>query len=223
MFTTGVLPGALYGAEYDPWSEGEILALEKQAVRALQLRSPGVPHVIACLTLPAVADPRFRIHYAAVERWARELWATAYGYDAQVLGHRRVSKDILTHREIMGVWHKIHNSQAEDLIKEGGPIGAMAQAALFFDLTWQAAASWGHPTIGEIELTEGPPAMVKHLLEQDRLRTNTTEYARRVEERARVNPYYSRKQGRPDPGTGNWRQCRLGPIGRHGSKARDET
>ena len=90
------------GAQHEPWSEGEILALEKQAARALQLRSP-VPHVIACLTLPAVADPRFRIHYAAVERWARELWATAYGYDAQVLGHRRVPKDSLTHREIMSV------------------------------------------------------------------------------------------------------------------------
>ena len=82
MFVAGILPVALYGAEHEPWQEGEILALEKQAVQAMQLRAPGVPHSLACLTLPAAADPRFRVHFAAVERWAREVWATAYGNDA---------------------------------------------------------------------------------------------------------------------------------------------
>ena len=74
-----MLPVALYGAEHEPWREKEVLVIEKQAVKALQLRSPGVPHTVARLTLPAVADPRFRVHFAAVERWSRELWATAYG------------------------------------------------------------------------------------------------------------------------------------------------
>ena len=41
-------------------------------------------------------------------------------------------------------------------------VGAMAQAAKFFELSWVDAAKWGHPIIGDIELTEGPPAMVKH-------------------------------------------------------------
>ncbi len=81
----------------------EVLVVEKQAVKALQLRSPGVPHAVARLTLPAVADPRFRVHFAAVERWSRELWATAYGNKRQVHGPRKVPKDSLNHREIMDI------------------------------------------------------------------------------------------------------------------------
>ena len=77
--------------------------MKKQAVRALQLTSPGVPHVVARLTLPVVADPRFRVHFAALERWSRELWATAYGNKRQVHGTRKVQKDSLNHREIMAI------------------------------------------------------------------------------------------------------------------------
>ena len=108
LFIAGVLPVALYGAEHEPWTEAEISVIEKQAVKALQVRSPGVPHALARLMLPAVADPRFRVNFAAVERWSREIWATAYGYTEQVHGFRRVHKDALSHREIMAVWHRIH-------------------------------------------------------------------------------------------------------------------
>ena len=59
----------------------------------------------------------------------------------------------------------------------------MAQAAQFFELSWVDAAKWGHPQIGDIELTEGPPAMVKHLLEQERLRKNKEEYMRKIKDR----------------------------------------
>ena len=59
----------------------------------------------------------------------------------------------------------------------------MAQAAQFFELSWVDAAKWGHPQIGDIELTEGPPAMVKHLLEQDRLRKNKDLYSRKIKDR----------------------------------------
>ena len=112
LFIAGVLPVALYGAEHEPWTEAEISSIEKQAVKALQVRSPGVPHALARLMLPAVADPRFRVHFAAVERWSREIWATAYGYAEQVHGFRRVHKDALSHREIMAVWHRIHSTHA---------------------------------------------------------------------------------------------------------------
>ena len=59
----------------------------------------------------------------------------------------------------------------------------MAQAARFFELSWEDAAKWGHPQVGDIELTEGPPAMVKHLLEQERQRKNKTEYLRKIKDR----------------------------------------
>ena len=120
-----MLPVALYGAEHEPWAEAEIARIEKQAVKALQVRTPGVPHVLERLMLPAVADLRFRVHFAAVERWSREIWATAYGYAEQVHGVRRVHKDALSHREIMAVWNRIHSTHPDVLVQEGGPMGAM--------------------------------------------------------------------------------------------------
>ena len=129
MFIAGVLPVALYGAEHEPWTEAEIVTIEKQAVKALQVRSPGVPHAVARLTLPVVADLRFRVHFAAVERWSREIWATCYVYAEQVHGSRRVHEDASSHREIMSVWHRIHTTHGEDLIQECGPMGALVQAA----------------------------------------------------------------------------------------------
>ncbi len=47
LFIAGVLPVASYGAEHEPWTEEEIQTVEKQAVKALQLRSPGVPIAVA--------------------------------------------------------------------------------------------------------------------------------------------------------------------------------
>ena len=58
----------------------------------------------------------------------------------------------------------------------------MAQAAQFFELSWVDAAKWGHPQIGDIELADGPPAMVKHLLEQERMRKNKEEYMRKIKD-----------------------------------------
>ena len=89
----------------------------------------------------------------------------------------------MTHREIMKVWYRMHGEQSMHLIKEGGPMGAMAQAAQFFDLSWVDVAKWGHPQVGDIELTEGPPAMVKHLLEQDRLRKNREAFSCKIKDR----------------------------------------
>ena len=47
MFIAGVLPVALYGAEHEPWAEIEVAGIEKQEVRALRLRAPGVPQELA--------------------------------------------------------------------------------------------------------------------------------------------------------------------------------
>ena len=93
MFIAGVLPAAVYGAEHEPWKESEVQGIEKQAVKALQLRSLGVPFAVAALTLPAVADAMCKIHFAAIERWSRELWATAYGDKREVCGTRNVHRD----------------------------------------------------------------------------------------------------------------------------------
>jgi hypothetical protein len=173
MFIAGIPPVSLYGAEHEPWTGQEVLAIEKQAVRALRLRAPGVPHAIARLMLPEVAaDPAFRIHFAAIERWSRELWATAYRQTRNFLGVRRVQQDAFTPQEIVQVWKKIRDHDTADLIMEGGPIGAMVQAAAHFSLDWTAVAQWGHPVMGPIDITEGTPAMLKHVLGEQRTKDN---------------------------------------------------
>ena len=71
--------------------------------------------------LPAVADPRFRIHFAAIERWSREIWATAYGNNREVYGTRKVHRESLNHREILSIWYRIESTpQGDELIKKGG-------------------------------------------------------------------------------------------------------
>jgi hypothetical protein len=62
MYIAGVLPVAINGAEHEPWAAQDVATVERHAVTALQLRSPGVPYELAALTLPAVPDPRFKIH-----------------------------------------------------------------------------------------------------------------------------------------------------------------
>ncbi len=73
MCISGILPVAVYGAEHEPWAEQGIATVERHAIKALQLRSPGVLYEVAALTFQAAADPRFKIHYVAIERWSAEI------------------------------------------------------------------------------------------------------------------------------------------------------
>ncbi len=84
--------------------------------QALQLRSPRVPFEIAALTLPAAADPRFKVHFAAVERWSRKICAAACSDGSCFQGTRKVPADVLQPKELVNLWWKIHNTEEEELI-----------------------------------------------------------------------------------------------------------
>ncbi len=59
---------------------------------------------MVALTLPVAADPRFKIHYAAIERWSREAWANTYADGRDFQGTRRVPKDTLHPHEFVELW-----------------------------------------------------------------------------------------------------------------------
>ncbi len=52
-------------------------------------------------------------------------------------------------------------------------MGAMVQAAQHCGLGWKTATTWTHQDIGDIELSESTPAMLKHVLAQQRDKINT--------------------------------------------------
>ena len=68
-------------------------------------------------------------------------------------------------------------------MQEGGPMGARVQAAQHFGLGWKTATTWTHEDIGEIELAESTPAMLKHVLAQQRIKIHTSEFMKRAADR----------------------------------------
>ena len=62
-------------------------------------------------------------------------------------------------------------------------MGALVQAAKHFGLAWSSVATWHHQVIGEIELAEGTPAMLKHMLVQERERVNKEEFMKTMRAR----------------------------------------
>ncbi len=55
-------------------------------------------------------------------------------------------------------------------------MGALAQAAEHFGIQWVGPAVWKTPEHGAIELSEGTPAMLKHLVLEQRETKNKLKY-----------------------------------------------
>ncbi len=152
----------------------------------MQPRSPGVPFAVAALTLPAAADPRFKIHFSAIERWSREVCANAYADGRGFHGSMRVPKDALKPRELMDRLWKIKSTKQEDLEAVVRPIGALVQ--------WRRLPSTSHlrgrqQQYGKVRpwehmsLRKAPPAMIKQIMLEDRLRQNKASHAEQIARR----------------------------------------
>ncbi len=184
LFVGAVLPAAIYGAEHEPWAEEDVLVLEKQAVMALGLRAPGVPHKLAAAGIPVTADPRFKVHFAALERWAREVWLRAYGDGSKFLAaKKRIPGDVLTAKEIATLWWQMTQEPPDTVQAAGGPRAALQRAVRHFDLEWTGPVVWHDQVVGEIVLSEGSPAMLKHILSNCRKRRLVSAFSKLVCER----------------------------------------
>ena len=80
LLAAGILLVAAYAAEREPWSPLELRRLRGAALAGHGTSAPAVPHALSILTVGPMLDAKFRLPFAAAERWARECWlSTAEG------------------------------------------------------------------------------------------------------------------------------------------------
>ena len=80
FFAAGILPVAAYAADHEPWSPLVLQRLRGAAFAGHGASAPAVPHALSILTVDPMLDAKFRLPFAAAERWARECWlSTAEG------------------------------------------------------------------------------------------------------------------------------------------------
>jgi hypothetical protein len=96
IYATGVLRGAIYGAEVTQYTEGQLQAVQRQARGAIGVLAAGVPLQLLELLHPLAADPAYHMVTAPFLQLAREWW---------VLGIQdgRKAPDELTGRELWQV------------------------------------------------------------------------------------------------------------------------
>jgi hypothetical protein len=74
IYATGVLRGAVYGAEVTKYTTGQLQAVRRQARQAIGLKAAGVPQHLLALLHPVEADPAFHMTTAPFMQLAREWW-----------------------------------------------------------------------------------------------------------------------------------------------------
>ena len=87
LFSAGIIPSALYGAEHFAVPAKDIAMLQKQAVRCSNVRPFGVPTTLGLLAIHTDNDPSFRARSAPLLRWAREIWLATDPRQKTTPGH----------------------------------------------------------------------------------------------------------------------------------------
>ncbi len=166
LFRAGVVPVAVYAAEHDVWPKEDVRRLLSWTLAVEGIRPPGVPNTLAATVLPPSSDPEFRIAFAAIERWAREVWMSTQ-HEGTAPGPFLRHTDVLTAHELMKVHSLISSAEPGKLQQMGGPAASLVRSLEHFDLSWIAPhrlvgndPGWGE----ELDLTAGSPAMLKWAL-----------------------------------------------------------
>jgi hypothetical protein len=184
LLAAAILPVALYAAEHVPWSAGEVLHLANMAVRTLGLSVIGVPYEVSRLLLPVDLDPGWKVAWAAVERWHREVWISR---------HRQPGAfpaDALVEGELFWAWELGVAAGGREVGSgwKGSPaLAAIAAALGSFRLRWTEPAVLTCIDTGQVFcLADGSPAMLRKLLRERWDRTSHGLLAKLLEDRATV-------------------------------------
>ena len=158
LFAAAVLPAAAYGAEHAPWAAAEVAKLRGWAVEAHGVRAPGVPLQLAVLALDPCLDPAFLLPFAAVERWAREVWIATLP-----AGMR--PEDAMSGEELYQVFRILTGTEHKPVSL--GPGKALLEGFRALELEWVSpsvvAIDSGGPNL---DLTVTAPALVKKLAKE---------------------------------------------------------
>ena len=150
LFASCVLPAANYAAEHNAWQPLELERRRGLALKGHGTCPPGVPHEFAAVTMAPSADPAFSLPYAAVERWARELWmATSSG--------RLRPPDALTGQELAEL-HRLLCRGDRKVVQ--GPGRALMDAMRRLGITWDLPHTLQMENV-KLDLTMTAPAYIK--------------------------------------------------------------
>ncbi len=105
---TGMLAGALYGAELNLYTNKELTYMTSAVFASERMDVAGVPNYIKEVVLGTEACPVFKVAVAPIKTFAREIWLRA---DKSKQGSQGVEG--LTASEIVDVWHYVCNDSEE--------------------------------------------------------------------------------------------------------------
>jgi hypothetical protein len=153
LFSAGIIPSALYGAEHFTIPPKDVAMLQRQAVKCSNIRPFGVPTTLGLLGLTTENDPSYRARSAPILRWAREIWLAT---DPA----RRRPRDTLK-------YHELHEAHARFIGAHSlpqGPARAIKDSLSWFGWTMPKPHILLTSTGEELDMEMGSPAMLKHYL-----------------------------------------------------------
>jgi hypothetical protein len=159
LLAAAILPVALYAAEHTPWDQREVDRLANTAARVAGLAVFGVPMEVSRLLLQAEVHPEWKVWWAAIERWAREVWISRHrqpgGFPA----------DALLEGELDWAWAISTKDGGPASAEECPALAAIVAALDGLRLGWPEAGTLRCLVTGqEWDLREGSPALLKKLL-----------------------------------------------------------
>jgi hypothetical protein len=152
IFSSGILPAALYGAEHQAIPLEHVQKLRHAAIRAWGTRPWGVPTDLAMVLYPVEQDPWYIAISAPLVRWAREVWMATDPAGP-------TDSDVLTHHELVLAARTIQNT---DQALPQGPLLAVRQALSFLGWTIQLPYHFCNHTGQLLNLSAGTPACLRH-------------------------------------------------------------
>jgi hypothetical protein len=167
VYTAGMLPSILYGAECNTPPLKVLTKCRNDLVKIHGLQVPGVAHQLALLALSPQSDPTQKALEAALFRWHKEVWLHTHKH-----GSHGDNLSLLQLQKAMS------KGKAESTILEWG-----SQGPVFAALRAARAVGWEFNTAihitshtGEVfNLREGSPAMLRNLYRQRWVRVQGTQ------------------------------------------------
>ena len=162
IFTAGVLPAALFGAEVVPLPGRELRVLANDGLRAAGFRFAGADTSLLTMCIDPKACPVYRAAAAPVLRWAREWW---------LAGRERVHRpeDCPSFPELVRAHDigKHYSLEGPYRLWPKDPVAALRAAIRVFGWGWPSAGFFTDRQGVELQLAFGSPAWLESYLRRD--------------------------------------------------------
>ena len=167
LFTTGLRPAASYGAAVVGVSDHQLLCLQKMAVSSA-FPSPAARSRSAALLL--LGDPTFPVAFAAILRWAKEVWRSGLG---------PAPAPQMDAPQLRRAWESVSARWPSSFAHARGPLGVAFLELRRAGWSWPEAFKLVRPDGAEILLTAWSPAALAAMLRSTSAEGHQRSLARR--------------------------------------------